>query len=166
VRALHNHYSSEEINLYNPAYVGVVLYQAIREFQKKNTSGFHCALTYIVVPLSISPKYLKILPTTTATPIASWGARHEGELIGFASDVSAYVDIVHTAIAFLLEHNAVMLNEKGYYILTDAYFPQKPKYIIDNIRFKDSFLATGLLGRWFAEASTVESIYAQLGIRP
>ena len=159
-------YSPEEINLYNPAYVGVILYQAIREYQANNESGFHCGLTYIVAPMSISPRYSRILPTSVSTPIAGWVAEHEGELIGFSGVASAYADIVNSAIAFLLEHEAVLLDGKGRYCLTDTAFPQKPNYVINNIRFKDSFLAAGLLGRWFAEASTVESVYTQLGIRP
>lgn len=159
-------YSPEEINLYNPAYVGIILYQAIREFQTKKSSGFHCGLTYIVAPMSISPVYSTILPATVATPIAGWVAEHEGELIGFANVVSAYVDIVNSAIALLLEHEAVELDDEGQYCLTDTVFPQRPNYVFNNSKFKESFLASGLLGRWFSEASTVESIFAQLGIRP
>jgi hypothetical protein len=159
-------YSPEEINLYNPAYVGVILYQAIREYHAKTSSPFHCGLTYIVAPMSISPRYSKILPVTVATPIAGWVAEHEGELIGFAGVVSAYADIVNSAVAFLLEHEAVLLDDEGRYSLTDRAFPKKPNYVIKNPKFKDGFLAAGLLGRWFSEASTVESVYAQLGIRP
>lgn len=62
-------YSPEEMNLYNPAYVGVVLYQAIREYQEKTPSGFHCGLTYIIAPMSLSPRYSKILPAIAATPL-------------------------------------------------------------------------------------------------
>lgn len=80
--------------------------------------------------------------------------------------VSAYVDIVNSAIAFLLEHKAVLLDDEGRYYLTDIRFPKKPSYAMNNAKFKDSFLAAGLLGRWFSVASTVESVYAQLGIRP
>ncbi|WP_299494503.1 three component ABC system middle component [uncultured Shewanella sp.] len=159
-------YSPEEINLYNPSYVGVVLYQAIREYQAKSPSGFHCGLTYIVVPMSISPRYSKILPVTVATPLAGWVSEHEGELIGFAGVVSAYADIVNSAIAFLLEHQAILMDDDGRYFLTEITFPQKPNYVVKDAKFKDSFLAAGLLGRWFSEASTVESVYAQLGIRP
>ena len=159
-------YSREEINLYNPAYVGVILYQAIREHIAKNPSGFHCCLAYIVAPLSISPKYSKILPSTVATPIAGWAANNEGELIGFAGVASSYVDVVNSAIAFLMEHNTVLLSDDGLYFLSDGVFSQKPSYVANNMKYKDSFLAAGFLGRWFAEASSVESVYAQLGIRP
>lgn len=159
-------YSSEEKNLYNPAYVGTLLYQVIREHQKKKPSGFHCGLTYIVAPLALSPKYLKILPVTVGTPIAGWVAEHEGELIGFAGVISAYVEIVNSAIAFLLEHGLIVLDENGKYFLTHTTLPLRPEYVNSNNRFKDSYLAAGLLGRWFSEASTVESVYAQLGLRP
>lgn len=157
-------YSFEEINLHNPAYVGVVLYQAIRESQAKNESGIHCGLIYIVAPLSLAPRYSRILPATVTTPIAGWVTEHEGELIGFANVVSAYADIVNSAIVFLLEHGAVLLDDEGRYFLSGT-LPQKPIYVTKDTRFKESFLAAGLLGRWFA-TSTVESVYAQLGIRP
>lgn len=159
-------YSPEEVNLYNPAYVGIVLYQAIREYQENSQSGFHCGLTYIVAPMSMSPRYSRILPASVATPIVGWVAEHEGELIGLASVVSAYADIVNSAIAFLLEHEAILLDDEGRYCLTSTTFPKRPNYVIKNTKFKDSFLAAGLLGRWFSEAPTVESVYAQLGIRP
>lgn len=159
-------YSSEEINLYNPAYVGVVLYQSIREYEAMNPSGFHCGLTYIVAPMSISPRYSKILPATVATPVSGWVAEHEGELIGFANAVSSYADSVNSAIAFLLEHEAVLMDDEGRYFLSNIALPQKPSYVFKNKNFKDSFLAAGLLGRWFSGASNIESVYAQLGIRP
>lgn len=159
-------YSSEEVNLYNPAYVGVILYQAIREYQSKSKLGLHCGLIYLVAPMSLSTRYSKILPTTVTTPIASWVSEHEGELIGFVNAVSAYVDAVNSAIAFLLVHEAISIDGEGRFFLTDASYPQKPSYVMKNQKFKDSFLAAGLLGRWFSVISTVESIYAQLGIRP
>ena len=159
-------YSPEELNLYNPAYVGVILYQAIREYQSKNKSGIHCGLAYLVAPMSLSPKYSGILPTTTSSPIASWVAEHEGELIGFAGVVFSYADAVNSAVVFLLEHEAILLDDEGKYRIKNTALPQKPAYVIKNVRFKNSFLAAGLLGRWFAEASSVESVYAQLGIRP
>jgi len=163
---INEQYSPEEVNLFNPAYVGIILYQAIREYQEKKQTGFHCALPYIVAPLSISPVYLRILPKSIATPIAGWVAENEGEMIGFEKIVLAYAAIVNSATAFLLENQAISLNEDGLYFLTDTSFPKKPSYIIKNDIFKNSFLASGLLGRWLSEAANVESVYAQLGIRP
>lgn len=159
-------YSLEELNLYNPAYVGTILYHATRECQTKDESGLPCALAYIIAPMSLSPRYSSILPATIATPIAGWVADHEGELIGFSESINAYADIVNSAIVFLLHQEALSLDDDGRYRLQNDSLPQRPALMNKNKNFKESFLAAGLLGRWFAEASSIESIYTQLGVRP
>lgn len=159
-------YSFEEFNLYNPAYVGIVIYQAIRECQGKNLTGMHCSLVYLIAPMAISPKFSNILPKTTATPIEGWAVEHEGELIGFASVVSSYVDIVHSAIAFLLNLGAITLSDSGFYSLSGESLPKKPGYVVNNQKLKRSFQAAGMLGRWFAEVSNVEGVFVHLGVRP
>lgn len=159
-------YSPEELNLYNPAYVGAILYHAIREYQSRDESGLHCALAYIIAPMSLLPRYSFILPQTIATPIAGWAADHEGELIGFNELICAYADIVNSAVAFLLHQEAISLDDDGKYHLQNDGLPQMPSLIKNNSHFKASFLAAGLLGRWFAEAPSIESIYALLGVRP
>lgn len=159
-------YSIEEANLYNPAYVGMIIYQAIRSYQENNKSGFHCGFTYIVAPMALSFKYSKLLPKTVSTPITGWAMDHEGELIGFADTASAYVRIVNLAIEFLLDYNAITIDAKGNYFLTDIELPQKPSYVLKNLKFKNDFLASGFIGRWLSFAPNVESVFAQLGIRP
>ncbi len=159
-------YSSEESNLYNPAYIGVILYQAIREHQAQNGIGLHCTLPYLVIPLALPPCYSLMLPKTISTPIAGWTAGHEGELIGFADSATAYIDIVNSAITFLLEHEAVILSEDGRYSIPNDKIAKMPAFITHNPIFKKNFMAAGFLGRWFAVASSVESIYTHFGVKP
>jgi hypothetical protein len=159
-------YSSEEKNLFNPAYVGLILYQAIREYQIKNSTGLHCSLAYLILPLALSPRYSLKLPKIISTPIAGWSVEHEGELIGFAESARAYLDIVNSAIIFLLEHGAISLSEEGEYSIQNDKIAKMPKFVVNNKIFKNSFLSAGFLGRWFATASSVESIYTHLGVKP
>jgi hypothetical protein len=159
-------YSSEEQNLYNPAYIGVILYQSIREYQKKNEAGLHCALAYLIAPLALSPRYSSNLPSTITTPIAGWVAEQEGVLIGFSESVGAYIDIVNSAIAFLLDHSAIVLGEDGRYHMPNDQMALLPALVNRNPVFKKNFQSAGFLGRWFAGASSVESIYAFFGVKP
>lgn len=159
-------YSSEEKNLYNSAYIGAILYQAIREHQNQNKTGLHCTLVYLIIPLALSPRYSLKLPKGITTPIASWVTENEFELISFAESATAYIDIVNSAIAFLLDHGAVILNENGRYIIPNDKMAKMPTIVKNNLRFKQSFLSAGFLGRWFAIASSVESIYTLLGVKP
>ncbi|MGI0118266.1 three component ABC system middle component [Zooshikella sp. RANM57] len=158
-------YSQEEFNLYNPAYAGVVLYQAIREYQTKSSKPFHCTLKYLVAPLSLSPKYLRLLPSKTVTSVIGWVAENQGELINFSKTASAYIGIVNSAAIFLLKYKLLLLDQKGYYSLTDISLPKKPKYVKCNPDFNQCYLAAGFLGRWFSEI-TVEAVYIHLGVRP
>ena len=159
-------YSKEEFNLYNPAYVGAILYHSIREYQEINSEGMHCSLVYLIAPLSLSPRYSSYLPKSVSTPIAGWVSDHEGDLIGFSQSVNAYIDIVNAAIAFLLDFEAVNLSEEGRYFIVQDQMAKSPRYINHNATFKHNYLISGFLGRWFAYASSIESIYAHFGVRP
>lgn len=160
-------FSQEELNLNNPAYVGTLLYQSVREYQDKSQSGMHCGLIYLVAPLSISVRYLEILPKNISPSISSWAKQYEGELSGFPESVFAYADIVNSSIAFLLQREMLVLDDMGYFHLSDnSTLPKRPDYVRNDIRFNRSYLSAGLLGRWFSQAAAVESVYAQLGIRP
>ena len=158
--------SKEEANLYNPAYVGVVLYQAVRECSKKNLQGLHCSLVYLIAPLALSGRYSSILPNSTSTPLAGWVSDHEGYLAGFASSVNAYIDVVNLAIVFLLEHEAISLSEDGFFIIDDEAMPQMPAIVNKNEKFKNNYLSAGFLGRWFGLSPSIEGVYAYRGVMP
>jgi len=158
--------SPEEQNLYNPAYVGVILYHSIRECQSKNQVGLHCSLTYLVAPLALSGGYSSLLPTTISTPIAGWAAESEGHLVGFSKSVGSYIDIVNAAIAYLLELEAIVLTDEGFYRVDNDKIAKFPAVINNNAIFKESYQSAGFLGRWFASASSVEIIYTHFGVAP
>lgn len=158
--------SKEEANLYNPAYVGVVLYQAIRECSEKKPEGLHCSLVYLIAPLTLSIRYSSILPSTVSTPLAGWVAESEGQLVGFANSVNAFIDVVNAAVIFLLEKRAISLSEKGFFLISDKSMPKMPAMVKKNEVFKMAFLGAGFLGRWFGQCPTVEGIYTHLGVMP
>lgn len=158
--------SQEELNLYNPAYIGAILYHSIREYQNNKSKGLHCALAYILIPLAVSNRYSQILPKTASTPIAGWVADHEGNLIGFSDSVNSFIDIVNSAIVFLLERKAVDLSQDGFFSIVVDHIPRSPALVNNNRFFKHAFLSGGFVGRWFSGVSSVETIYAHLGVKP
>jgi len=158
--------SPEEQNLYNPAYVGVILYHAIRECQSKNKTGLHCTLAYLVAPLALTTRFTMVLPSSVSTPIAGWTAENEGTLVGFSELVTGYLDIVNSAISFLLQRGAINLDDDGFYRVDNDLVPKLPSMVKNNPAFKQGFQSGGFLGRWFACASSVEIIYTHFGVAP
>ena len=163
---LDSEFSKEEANLYNPAYVGVVLYQAIRGCSEKNQKGLHCSLLYLIAPLALCGRYSSVLPASVSTPLAGWASDYEGHLVGFANSVSAYIDVVTMAIVFLLEQKAISLSENGFFLINNETMPKSPAMVNKNKAFKKAYLGAGFLGRWFGQSPSIEGIYTHLGVMP
>lgn len=158
--------SKEEANLYNPAYVGVVLYQAIRGCSEKNQKGLHSSLLYLIAPLALCDRYSSVLPASVSTPLAGWASDYEGHLVGFANSVNAYIDVVTMAMLFLLEQKAISLSENGFFLINNEAMPKLPAMVNKNKAFKKAFLGAGFLGRWFGQSPSAEGIYTHFGVMP
>lgn len=158
--------SNEEKNLYNPAYVGTIIYQGIRECQARSSKGLHCSLPYLLTPLALSHRYSQLLPSQITTPLVSWFSSNEGSLAGFSKSASTFIDITNSALLFLLEQNAIVLDANGFYQIEDDRLARLPAQVSRNPQFKHEFQSAGLLGRWFAGAISPDVIYTQLGVAP
>lgn len=159
-------FSQEEINLYNPAFCAVLLFESMREYQSKSDKGMHCSLPYLVIPMCVNPQISSYLPNSITTPIAGWVANNEGVLVEFAASVTAFIMIVDSAINFLIEIKAIDLNEEGLFLVIDDKVAKKATLISKSNDFNNAYKAAGMLGRWFSSASSIESVFAQLGVRP
>ena len=158
--------TQEEINLYNPAYVGFLFLASLRAYSEFKEQGMHCALPYVVLSMSLSPRIAANLPSTYRTPIASWVAEQGGELADFPAMASACIPIVDTAAVFLLDKRLIRLTEVGNYVVANDNLAKSPSLFKKSSSMKQALHAANFLGKWFAHSSTVETIYAQLGIRP
>lgn len=158
--------TQEEFNLYNPAYTGFLLLTSLRAYNEFNTQGMHCALPYVVIPMALSPRIAASLPTTYRTPIASWVAYRGGELSDFSAIASACVPIVNAATLFLLERKVIQLQEDAHYLIAKDELAKTSSLFNKSDSMKQALHAANFLGKWFSHSSTVETIYAQLGIRP
>ena len=158
--------TQEEMNLYNPSYTGFVLLASLRAYCEYDVQGMHCALPYVVVPMSMMPHIALSLPSTYRTPIATWVSDKGGELSSFPDMASACIPIVNSAVHFLLEREIIQLTDDANYILSKDELAKSPSLFNKSESMRQAFKSASFIGKWFAHSSTVETIYAQLGIRP
>lgn len=159
-------YSKVELNLYNPAFCGLLLVVSIREYQEKNANGMHCTLPYLLLPMALNKALASNLPRSITTPIAGWIAGHEGEIIGLSESVTAFIEIVESGLAFLLSKNIIYLSEEGCFYILDDKLPKTSTLQKYNKSLTSIIKSASFLGRWFASSSSVSGVYAQLGMRP
>jgi hypothetical protein len=158
--------TQEEINLYNPAYTGFLFLASLRAYCEYDVRGMHCALPYVVVPMALTRRIADSLPSTYRTPIASWVAEQGGELSDFPAMASACIPVVNSAALFLLERQIIQLTDDANYLIVNDELAKSPSLFNKSESMKQALHASNFIGKWFAHSSTVETIYAQLGIRP
>ena len=161
-----NCYSQEEFNLFNPAYCGVLIYEAIRQYQSIDPGGMHCLLPYLVIPMSTSSEICHLLPSSTRSPLAGWAVDNEGSLISLAEMAASFMPIVDQAIYFLFEKKAISISEGGCFAIQDGAIAANPILIKSNKNSLLNYKSAGFIGRWFAATSSVENIFAHLGVKP
>jgi hypothetical protein len=158
--------TQEEINLYNPAYTGFLFLASLRAYCEHDAQGMHCTLPYVVISMALTPRIAVSLPSTYRTPIASWVAEQGGELSDFPAMASACIPVVNSAALFLLERKVIQLTDDANYLIINDDFAKSPSLFNKSESMKQALKASNFIGKWFAHSSTVETIYAQLGIRP
>ena len=78
-------YSEEELGLFNSAYTGFILYSSISEFVVFKQEGMHCALPFLLLPMSMNQLVSSQLPSTYKTPIM---IARNGKTLGRTSNFS------------------------------------------------------------------------------
>lgn len=150
-------------NLLNPAFCGRVIYGTVSEYQKSAKRDFPFPLVYLILPL-IMPRPIRI-EINSRTQLVNWVQRHQELVFNFGKRASDLVEITNEAVELMLQ--------TGYMILTDN--GELSKVItagaLSKTKHSDQEVAECLtkaehVGRWFAGAGKVETIYTSLGVRP
>lgn len=161
-----DHFSEEELSLLNPAYTGFLLYSSIREFSAHKAEGMHCALPFILTPMAVNKYVSGSLPKMFKTPIGVWAAENEGPVSDLHLQASAYNPVVKAALSFLMDKQLLTLTDNGYLQITGKELVKNPGLFSKSADMKEALRVAKFLGRWFSHAPSVETIFAQLGLRP
>ena len=150
-------------NLLNPAFCGRVIYGTVSEYQKRTRRGFPFPLVYLVLPL-VLPRPIRT-EINSRTQLVNWVQRHQELVFNFGKRASDLVEVTNEAVELMLQ--------TGYMKLTDNGELSKviSAGVLSKTKNTDQEVAECLtkaehVGRWFAGAGKVETIYSSLGVRP
>ena len=158
---------SEEANLFNPAFIGSLVYEFAKEFQKSKSEGVPLTYVPIAFAISLHRQSRDRLPSSTVTSLYEWVQDNEDILIGLNERIGGLVPYVKEAISFAMRQNTICFNE-GHFLQvgeTKAHFPAAflrgatPE--LSEAVNKSKFIA-----RWFLKSGSESSILACWGIRP
>ena len=157
-------YRPDEVkNLLNFAFCGRVIYGTVAEYQKNTKRDFPFPLVYLILPL-ILPRQIRT-EINSHTQMTNWIQKHQELVFNFGKRVGDLVEITNEAVEFMLQTGYIKLTDNG----------ELSKVItagaLSKTKFTDSEVTECLnkaeqVGRWFARAGKVETIYTSLGVRP
>ena len=157
-------YRPEEVkNLLNPAFCGRVIYSSISEYQNKTGRDFPFPLVYLILPL-ILPQSIRE-KIDSRTQFVNWVQKHQELVYNFGKRASDLIEITNEAVEFMMQTGFIKLTDNG------ELTKEKLAGTLSKTKYTDSEVIDCLkkaehVGRWFAKAGKVVTIYAGLGVRP
>tara|TARA_R110002095_G_scaffold216296_2_gene212908 strand:+ start:4828 stop:5325 length:498 start_codon:yes stop_codon:yes gene_type:complete len=152
-------------HLLNPAFSGLMLRRAVSGYETIKPIGMPFALTPLVLPLVLHPHTRKALPDIR-TSFPTWLQEHRELLVDFPQRIKELLPYTRESIIFAIQRDALEID--GQCLLHDGRAKMKGKttYPKMSSEIGECWRRSDFVGRWFADAGPVETIYGLLGITP
>jgi hypothetical protein len=158
---------TEEANLFNPAFCGILIAQMSEEYVKKTHRSMPFPLAFLSLPIVLHRATRQALPGSTVTSLLPWIQDHREHLVDFATRVQRLGDVTREAVLFATQHEFLTVD-------IDGGLKSGSKRKTATERCTGLFTAearecvdrAGFLGRWFAAAGTTPTIFAAWGVTP
>lgn len=158
---------TEEANLFNPAFVGSLIYEFSKTYSKHRVNGTPVTFVPLALSVVLHKPTRDRLPGSTVTSLYDWLLKNEDVLIGISDRARNITPISKEALRFLMIHRNIDFSD-GHNVIPGtkkANFPAtflaettaEMNTIVDKIRF---------LARWFAKSGSENSILASWRLAP
>ena len=157
----------EEANLFNPPFVGSLIYEFVKTYEKSRSEGV--PLTYIPLALAISlhrPTRVR-LPSRTVTSLYEWVQDNEDVMVGLHKRVTGLLPYIREGIQFSMHKRTLRMGQGHFLRLGDtkAHFPSN--YLSEATQdVAEAIKRTQFMARWFVKSGSEPSILACWGVKP
>lgn len=157
----------EEAYLFNPAFLGSLVFEFTKEYEKSRPGGVPLTLVPIALTVALHRQTRSKLPSSTVSSLYGWMQEHEDTLIGFVERVCGLMPYLREALLFALQHKTLCFGE-GHLVLRGN---QKAHFSAAFMRdttaeIKETIDQAKFMARWFAKSGSESSILACWGMRP
>jgi hypothetical protein len=160
-------HAREESFLFNPAFLGSLLTDFVREFSKAKSAPCPATLAFLAVGVSLHRLTRQKLPGTTATALYEWLQDHQDVLVDLPRRMRGLTPFLREALLFALHQNTLMF-ETGHCLATENKKGHFTPSVLESstTEMTEIVQRTRFLARWFAKSGSEASILAAWGLRP
>jgi hypothetical protein len=156
----------EEANLFNPAFCAMLIAKAADEYRKKTERLLPFPLVFLLLPIVLHRATRSALPGSTITSLLSWVQDNREHLIDFADRVHRLRAITREALLFGTQHEMLAITPDGVGVGPKRQSPTLKRTGLFTEETRECLDRIAFLGRWFAAAGTIATVFAALGITP
>ena len=150
-------------NLFNPAFLGVVMLRAIKEFQKEGGKAMPFSLCLLIPALALHKETRETLKMGMRTYFVKIVEDNPKLLVDLTARLQGLFPYTMDALGYLLSQGAIMVDDKGHIAAVDGAIRTTISGTQETI---DCQKVARSLGRKFAQISDRATVYVTLGIRP
>ncbi len=157
--------SSEEVALFNPAFIARLLHAATSDYEKAHERALPVALAFLAVPLLLHKPTRDDLPRHASSQMQAWIREHPRHIVGLDTRVVGMRPFVGVAVRFALQHG-VLTSADGR--LGAGLVKRRPRghAELESAEVQTCLRVASFLGRWFARQPDTATLLALWGLQP
>lgn len=151
-------------NLLNPAFCGELIRRCAESYYEEIDKPFPYTLLFVMLPIVLHKSTRDCLPKNKRKSLHEWLEENQFIKIGFADRCQQMIPFVKEALMFLLQNNAIKLDENG-----NIFVQKFQKKILNEIyatEINECYRKSTLVGKLFAKSEKPETIYSIFGVKP
>ncbi len=161
-------YPDELLNLYNPAYVGTLIYLSGRAYQSKSHSPMPIYFPFLAFPLVCVDHCRERLPAKVGK-VTDWARQNADVLFDFPQRISALKRFVSSGLVFLKTNDLVCTTDEssGLRFASNKALTEKlASLILSSEHVRNELDRAPVAGRLLASSSDVAAVLTVFGVRP
>lgn len=150
-----------ELALFNPAFLGLIVIEAARDYRAVTGAHMPVELAYLVPPLVLHEETRSQLPKAASARLSGWMASHPIISAEYPIRAQETVPVVREAIMYLLAGGSAELREGGLAVRVPTLHAEM--FTGDGMSVLKK---AALVGRWFGKSGASSTIFGLMGVRP
>ena len=157
--------STEEVALFNPAFLVALLHGALTDYEKATERGMAPHLPFLLLPLALHRPTRADLPVLASAQMHKWIRENPRHLVGLDARVVGLRPFVGMAVRFGATHGVIDVRRAD---LRAGILNRRPIGFAaaETEDVKGCSSAARFLGRWFARQPDSATLLALWGLRP
>lgn len=158
----------DEANLFNPAFCGLLIHEAISGYTSHTGAGMPFALTFCVLPMTLHKSTREALPRrlTFGNGLSAWLEANPTAKIGFDKRLSVLQGVTRESLLYLFQGEMLSLNDGHLLKPTNKKTGNVKELLSDSLEIAECISSSKFVGRWLANSGSPQNTYALLGVRP